>query len=108
MFSIPPKLQPFPRRLSQIKKPAEFDSGGFLLFNFAGPLFAVAFASEGFFGAPLFTRFQVKRVTLYFFNDVFLLYFTFKSSERTFQRLAILQMDFCQLKFTYLTYRNKF
>ncbi|MDQ2839729.1 MAG: hypothetical protein M3Y72_01545 [Acidobacteriota bacterium] len=31
------------------------------------------------------------------FNDIFLLYFALKSPQGTFQRLAILQMYFCQL-----------
>jgi hypothetical protein len=30
------------------------------------------------------------------------LYFTFKTSQSAFKRLAILKMDFCQLKFTCL------
>jgi len=34
------------------------------------------------------------------FNDIFLLYFAFEASKSTFERLAILEMDFCQLKFT--------
>jgi len=37
------------------------------------------------------------------FNDVFLLYFAFEPSQSAFERLAILQMDFCQLKFTTLS-----
>ncbi len=36
------------------------------------------------------------------FNDIFLLYFTFEPSQSTFQRLAILQMDFCQLRIHHL------
>jgi hypothetical protein len=36
------------------------------------------------------------------FNDVFLLYFTFEPSQSAFERLAILQMDFCQLKIHHL------
>ncbi len=35
-----------------------------------------------------------------FFYDIFLLHFALKSPQRAFQRLAILQMDFCQLEFT--------
>jgi len=37
-----------------------------------------------------------------FFNDVFLLYFPFEPSQSTFERLAILEMDFCQLKIHHL------
>ena len=36
------------------------------------------------------------------FNDVFLLYFTFEPSQSAFERLAILQMDFCQLEIHHL------
>jgi len=36
------------------------------------------------------------------FNDVFLLNFTFESSQSAFERLAILQMDFCQLEIHHL------
>jgi hypothetical protein len=36
------------------------------------------------------------------FYDVFLLYFTLKTSQSALKRLAILKMDFCQLKFTCL------
>ena len=37
-----------------------------------------------------------------FFNNVFLLNFAFKAPQGAFERLAILQMDFCQTKFTCL------
>ncbi len=37
-----------------------------------------------------------------FFYNVFLLNFTFEASKSTFERLAILQMDFCQLKIHHL------
>jgi hypothetical protein len=36
------------------------------------------------------------------FDNVFLLYFTLETTQRAFQRLTILKMDFCQLKFTCL------
>ncbi len=35
-------------------------------------------------------------------NDIFLLYFTFEPSQSAFERLAILQMDFCQLRIHHL------
>lgn len=70
------------------------------LFNFAGALLAVALAGEGFFRAALFTGFQVKRMPFDLFYDIFLLNFTFESPKSTFKRLAILQMDFCQLRIT--------
>ncbi len=85
-----------------MKKPASCASGLLVLFNFAWALLAVALAGESFFGATLFTRFQVKRMPLDLLNDVFLLYFTFEPSQSAFERLAILQMDFCQLEIHHL------
>ena len=73
-----------------------------LLFNFARPFFTVALAGECFFRSSFFTWFQVERMPLDLFNDVFLLYFTFKPSQSAFERLAILQMDFCQLEIHHL------
>jgi hypothetical protein len=84
------------------QKPAGFGNGGLLLFNFARPFFAVALAGESFFGAALFPWLQVEGMPLDLFNDVFLLYFPFKPSQSAFERLAILQMDFCQLKIHHL------
>ena len=72
------------------------------LFNFAGALLAVALACESFFGPAFFSWFQVEGMPFDLFNDVFLLYFAFEASKSTFQRLAILQMDFCQLKIHHL------
>ena len=66
------------------------------LFNFARALLAVALPGEGFLRAPLFSWFQVERVTLDFFYDIFLLYFTFEAPKGAFQGLAILEMDFRQ------------
>ena len=73
-----------------------------MLFNFARTLLAIPLAGESFFGAALFPGFQVKRMPLDLFNDVFLLYFTFEPSQSAFERLAILQMDFCQLEIHHL------
>lgn len=85
-----------------MKKPAR-ESGLFVkLFNLTRALLTVALTGKGFFGPALFTWFQVKRMPLDLFYDVFLLYFTFKTSQSAFKRLAILKMDFCQLKFTCL------
>jgi hypothetical protein len=75
---------------------------GFYLFHFAWALFAVALPGESFFGPAFFTWFQVKRMPFDLFNDIFLLYFTFEPSQSAFERLAILQMDFCQLKIHHL------
>ena len=85
------------------KKPAgRLPSGPSELFNFTRALFAIALAGESFFGAALFPWFQVERMPFYFFNDIFLLYFTFEPSKSTFECLAILEMDFCQLKIHHL------
>ncbi len=40
------------------------------------------------------------------FYDIFLLYFAFEASKSTFERLAILEMDFCQLKIHHLPETN--
>jgi hypothetical protein len=77
---------------------ARYTAGFQFLFNFARPLFAVALAGEGFFGAAFFAWFQVERVPFDFFYDIFLLNLTLKTSQSAFERLAILKMDFCQLK----------
>ena len=50
---------------------------------------------------PLFlTGLQVKRVTLYFFNDVLLLHLPLEATQGVFKRLAFLQSDFCQRNYT--------
>ncbi len=36
------------------------------------------------------------------FYDIFLLDFTLETTQSAFERLTILKMDFCQLKFTCL------
>jgi hypothetical protein len=84
------------------KNPPVSAGGFFILFNFARTLLAVALAGESFFCTALFPGFQVKGMPLNLFNDVFLLYFTFESPQSAFQRLAILQMDFCQLEIHHL------
>jgi hypothetical protein len=71
-----------------------------ILFNIAGALLTIALAGESFFSPALFTRFQVKRVPFDFLYDVFLLNLAFKTPQGAFQSLAILQMDFCQKRFT--------
>ena len=51
-----------------------------ILFQIAGPLFAVSLAGESFLGAPLFPWFEVKRMPLDFLYDVFLLYLTLEAT----------------------------
>jgi hypothetical protein len=73
-----------------------------ILFYFARALFAIPLAGESFFSPAFFPGFQVKRMPLDLFNDIFLLYFAFEPSQSAFERLAILEMDFCQLKIHHL------
>ena len=68
-----------------------------MLFDFARALLAIALTRERFLSAALLTRLQVKRMPLDLFDDVFLLDFTFKTAKSTFECLAVLQMNFCQL-----------
>jgi hypothetical protein len=74
----------------------------FCLFDVSRTLLAISLPGQRFFRAPLFTWFQVKRVSLDLFDNVFLLYLAFKAPQGAFERLAILQMDFCQLKVHHL------
>ena len=80
--------------------PLLFLEGGSL--RIACALLAVPLACQRFFGALAFTWFQVKGVTLDLLNDVFLLNFTLEAAKRAFQALTVLDVDFCQLKFTCL------
>ena len=64
------------------------------LLNLAGTLLTIPFTSEGFFGAPLFTWLQVKRMPLDFLHNVLLLDLAFETTERTFESLSILYVDF--------------
>jgi len=73
------------------------------LLSVTRPLFTVAFARQRFLGALLFTRFQVKRVPLYFLYDVFGLHLAFEAPQRTFQGFSILDVYFSQSCFTYLS-----
>jgi hypothetical protein len=59
-------------------------------------LFACALAGQSCFYTFLFTRFQVKGVALYFFDDVFLLDFTLETAQSIFKRFTLLQPNFCQ------------
>ena len=52
---------------------------GSMLFNFARALFAIAFAGQRLFCTTLFTRLQIKRVTLNLFHNVLLLDLAFEA-----------------------------
>ena len=66
------------------------------LFDIGTTLLAVALPSESFFGPALFTWFQVERVSLDFLDDVFLLDLSLETTQRAFERLAVLQHNFSQ------------
>ena len=59
-------------------------------------LLAVPLARQRFFYALTLARFQVKGMTLYFLDDVFLLYLAFKPAQCVFKRLAFLYANLCQ------------
>jgi hypothetical protein len=61
---------------------------------------AIALACKRFLHTLLFTWFQIKRVTLYFLDDVFCLHFAFEAAQRIFEGLALLDTDFCQDRYT--------
>jgi len=57
---------------------------------------AAAFARQRFFHPFLFTRLQIKRVTLYLFDDVLLLYLPLEAAKRVLEGFALLNSDFRQ------------
>jgi hypothetical protein len=59
-------------------------------------LLAAAFASQCFFYSLPFAGLQVKRVTLYFLNDVLGLYLPLKPPKRVFEGFSLLKSNFCQ------------
>jgi hypothetical protein len=63
-------------------------------------LLTITLAGQRFFHALLFAGFQIKRMTLYFFNDVFRLNLAFKPPQRVFERLTFLHSNLCQGKYT--------
>ncbi len=78
------------------------------LYGFAGTelvlfltnLLAIAFAGKCFFHPLLLARLQVKRVTLYFLDNVFCLHFTLEPAKRVFKGLTLLNTNLCQRKYT--------
>jgi hypothetical protein len=63
-------------------------------------LLAIALAGKRFFHALLFTRFQVKRVTLDFLDDVFRLHLALEAPQRVLKGFALLYSNLCQEKYT--------
>jgi hypothetical protein len=58
-------------------------------------LFTETLTREGLFGATLFPRLHVVAVLLDFLDDVFRLYFSLEAPESVFQRLTLLNYNFC-------------
>ena len=61
---------------------------------------AITLTGERFFDALLFTRLQIKGVTLDLLDDVFRLHFTFKATEGIFKGLTFLNSNLCQERYT--------
>jgi hypothetical protein len=79
---------------------AEPRRGGRLV-RFAPLLLAQSLPRKRFFGPTLLAGFHIEAVLLYFFNDVFLLHLALKAAQSVFQRLTLLNDDFCHVvKFT--------
>jgi len=70
---------------------------------FATDFLAGTLACQGLFHARFLARLQVIGVTLHFPNDVFLLDLAFEAAQGIFQRLALLQSNFCQFIVSQLT-----
>lgn len=62
--------------------------------------FTSTFACQRFLHPRFLAGFKVKRVPLDFLNDVFLLHFSFETTQCVFERFAFLQSDFCQRNYT--------
>ena len=66
------------------------------LIRFFANFLACPFPSEGGFNAFLFTGFQVKRVALNLFDNVFLLYLALETAQGVFEGFPLLQSNFRQ------------
>ena len=76
------------------------------LILFLTNLFAIALASKCFFHALLFTRFQIKRVTLNFLDDVLGLHFALETAQGILERFTFLNSNLCQKKYTSQSRQN--
>ena len=61
---------------------------------------SASLARQCFFYALSFARFQVKRVTFYFFDNVLGLYLPFEAAKCVFEGFSLLKSYFCQLDYT--------
>jgi hypothetical protein len=66
------------------------------LVRFFANLFASAFPSESSLDAFFLSGFQVKRVALDLFNNVFLLHLALKTAQGVFEGFSLLQSNFRQ------------
>ena len=72
----------------------------FALVLFFTCFFPAALARQRFFDALFLARLQVKGVPLDLLDDVFLLHFALKATQRILEGLALLESYFCQLNYT--------
>ena len=63
-------------------------------------LLAIALASQRFFHALLLAWFQIERVTLDLFDNVFGLDFALEAAQGIFERFTFLNSNLCQGKYT--------
>ena len=63
----------------------------------ASHFLAVAFARQCLFGTTLVSGLQIKGVLLDIFDDIFLLHLPFEPPKSTFDRLAVLNLNFRHL-----------
>ena len=68
------------------------------LLDVLASLFPVTLPRQRLFRALLFAGLQIEGVTLYLFDNVLLLHFALEAPQSAFERFAILDMDFSQLK----------
>ena len=62
--------------------------------------FSAAFASQRFFHALFLAGLQIKGMTFYFFDDVFLLYLPLETAQCILERFTLLNSDFSQTNYT--------
>jgi hypothetical protein len=70
------------------------------LILFLASFLAIPLARQSCFDAALFTGLQVVGVTLYFLDNILLLYLTLEPAKRVLERLAFLYANFSQKRST--------
>ena len=78
------------------ERPSPAGTAGSCLILFLTCFLAAALASERFFYSLPLARLQVKRVTLYFLDNVLGLYFPLEPPKRVFEGLTFLKSNFRQ------------